>query len=87
MRQRLLEARDAETIEQVALLWKETQAYYADWLKWWEGSRSIWFTDDEVFVYLDKLIKSLERASVRVSRVISDKEIEAWLRLYDRGLL
>ena len=59
------QARDVETIDQVALLWKETHAFYADWLKWWEGSRSIWFTDEEVFIYLDKLIKSLERASAQ----------------------
>ena len=59
------QAREAETLEQVALLWKETHAYYAGWLKWWEGSRGIWFTDDEVYVYLDKLINDLERASAQ----------------------
>ncbi|MBV8274967.1 MAG: hypothetical protein JO170_06880, partial [Verrucomicrobia bacterium] len=59
------QAREAETIDEVALLWKDTHAFYADWLKWWEGSRSIWFTEEEVFIYLDRLIKNLERSSAQ----------------------
>ena len=59
------QARDAETVDQVAQLWKETHDFYSNWLEWWEERRSAWFADEELFIYLGELIKSLERGSAQ----------------------
>jgi hypothetical protein len=62
--QSIIEARHADTLEEIAEIWKETQATYEGMFSLWSGMNAILGQpQDKLFVYWGELIKELEAAS------------------------
>jgi hypothetical protein len=61
------EARNAESVERVAELWKETRNFYSALLNFWRAMETRWgdTPKDELFVFCRELIEKLERASAQ----------------------